>query len=402
MNAPYHASERGMTLIEMLVALTLTLLVFSAALGFLRQQGQAFDLGMDQMMVLQNHRYTVDVLEKDLRTVGSGVPDRQPFLVYAGSNVIAFNADYTTNTPDQDRVAIYVDTAAPAEAVSALTRERAYDLPETSFTYPGVTYYEAEDVPSPAETIIFFFRPDSSTTRIDDFVLLRKVNDLPEEAVARNLLRTRDGDRLLPFFQYFEVPDAQSADIRSVPAAVLPLMHSIPAHGSAADTADTGEAARVDLIRGARVNFTATNGHTGVKEQTQEVSRLIQFPNAGLRSLNTCGAAPLLGTELKARHEYNEDNGRHSVKLSWDPALDEGEGERDIVRYVIWRSETNGEWGNPYTSIPSGESSYFWPDRNVVENARYWYALAAQDCTPTLSAFVIAGPVRIREDDDDD
>ena len=384
------SAERGFTLLEMLITLVIAGLVFSAALSFLRQQGLAFSLGMNQMTVLQNHRFTSSTLEKDLRTVGAAVPTEQPVLVYADADILAFNADYASNVLNQDIRAVYVDTAAPLAAVSSLTLSRRTTLPGTSFSYPNTTYMEDGQTESAAETIIFFFAPDSSSAGAEDYVLFRQVNDLAPEVVARNLRRTQVGGATLPFFQYMRAIDSQSAKLEPVSTADLPLAHSVSNHGA---PADTGAAQQIDLLRGVRVNFTATDGRNNEQEQFRTVSRLFRFPNLGAASVQMCGDRPVLGGALSA--QAVQVNGSDAVELSWNPATDETGGEKDVVRYVIWRSSTNGNWGQPYRSFPVGQPTYLQFDTNVVVGQSYYYAIAAQDCSPSNSDLSTAGPVVI-------
>lgn len=376
-----------MTLLELLIALLIAGMVVTTALTFLRQQGQAFSFGTGRMAVLQNHRFVLDLMERDLRTVGSGVPAQQPFLVYAGTDVVAFNADYTSDDPS-DVFAVYIDPDAPAAAVRAITRSRRFTLPGTSFAYPDTSYNE-RGTNSPAETIIFYFAPDSGTARTDDFVLYRKVNDQPPGVVGRNLLRTEGR----PFFEYSQLieSDTAASRIESVPAAWMPLAHTVGLHRSAADT---GRFARIDRVRGVRVSFTATNGETGTREQRRAVSRLVRLPNAGMAHVQTCGEVPQLRVPLRAV-ATNLPSGERVVELTWDQAADENAGERDVVRYVLWRKYGSTEpWGDPYLSIPAGLTSYRYVDGSVTAGASYYYALAAQDCTPSLSTLSITGEIR--------
>jgi hypothetical protein len=85
--------------------------------------------------------------------------------------------------------------------------------------------------------------------------------------------------------------------------------------------------------------------------------------------------------------EVGEDeDAPFSVEIGWDPSVDEGSGEQDIVRYLIYRSgSSSGPWGNPIVSIPAGATSYLFEDETVEPDSTYWYAYAAQDCTPSLS-----------------
>lgn len=377
-----------MTLIEMLIALVVFSVVVGGALGVLRSQGRAFRVGTDRLGTEQNLRFALNLLEQDLRTAGAGVPDQQPFLVYAGADVVAFNADYATNVAN-DVFAVYLDPDAPTGDVTALTKAQRLQLPNTTFWYPDTTYGES-GVDSPAETIIFFFRPDSLTARTDDYVLLRQVNGRSPELVARNLLQTPGR----PFFQYWTLvtPLKGAPFVDSVPSAALPLVHAVPIHLS---PADTGSAARIDSVRAVQINLTATNGQTGAAERRSALSRLIRLPNAGLANARTCGAEPLFSSKVTASPD-SDATGHPVVTLTWDAATDETGGERDVVRYVIWRRlQSAAEWGDPYLSIPAGNPTYVYTDAAVTGGQTYVYAVAAQDCTPTLSPLSVSNAITI-------
>jgi hypothetical protein len=353
--------------------------VIGGALGFFRAQSKGFALGSDRMNMLQNLRYAANVLEKDLRTVGSNVPDNQPFIIYAGTDVFAFSADVVTNVPD-DPFSVYFDADAPGGAVSALTLADRITIPQTSFVYPQVDFVDPGGINSAAETIIFYFSLDAGTPRADDYVLHRQVNNLPPEIVARGLLQTAGTQ----FFSYERLvtPIAAPAFVTTVPVAQLPLMHTDPQHLS---TTDVGPAAVVDSIRGVRVNFTATNGLEGPAESRRTISRLVNLPNAGLATRRVCGDEPFGVNNLSAVRQAVP--GGWVVQLSWDPSDDETGGEQDVVRYVIWRREgATLAWGDPFLSIPAGAPTYSYTDGEVTSGGRYTYQFAAQDCTPQLSA----------------
>ncbi len=380
--------ERGMTLIEMLIAVVVFSVVLGGALGVFRSQSRGFSRGADRMTVLQNVRFTANVLEANLRTVGSGVPDIQPFLVYVDDDVIAFNVNYTSNVAS-DVFAVYIEPDAPAGAVTAMTTAMALTIPNSSFRYPDTTY-SAGPANSPAETIIFFFSQDSSTARTDDYALFRQANAGPAELVARNLLQV-DGE---PFFEYYRQVTTLggAASIQEVGGTELPLAHSVPIHLSPGDTAT---AAVIDSIRGVRVNVRATNGLSGEAEQIRQLSRLVRLPNAGIAKRKTCGDEPLAVPALIAIADTTE-TGEPYVQLTWDQTVDEESGESDVMRYVVWRKPaTQPEWGDPYLSIPSGQVGYLYEDAAVQSGDTLMYGVAAQDCTPQLSSLASAGPVPI-------
>ncbi len=384
--AGQRRTEAGFSLVELLIALVVMSLVTAAALGFFRAQSAGFRRGTERFTVMQNARFAVNALEKDLRTAGGHLTDGQPALVYADSLTVTFNADFATNDAN-DAFAIYYEPEAPDSAVTSLGAADAIQIPGTTFTYPDTTYRSGgtAGAKSAAETITFVFRPDSTTARADDWVLLRQVNDQAPELVARNLLRSADG----PFLQYEHeiTPASGLASIDTVPASDLPLEHSVAMHGS---PADTGSAALIDSVRAVQIRLTATNGQQGADERTEAMTRLVRVPNNGITVRKTCGDEPILGTSLTAT-PGNLTSGDPQITLTWSAATDESGGEKDVVRYVLWRRPAGGsEWGDPLLSIPSGHSSYTYTDTQIQGGSSYDYALAAQDCTPTLSSLTTA------------
>ncbi len=371
------ASERGLTLLELLLAILLFGIVMAGALSALRSQTRGLAVGTERLALLQNAQFAVSVLQRDLRTMGTGVLKQQPFLVYAGPSAVAFNTNHTTNIQN-DIFAVFYNPDAPAGSVSALTKAQQITLPGTGVAYPD-TDYVAGGVNSPAETITLFFTPDSSTTRTDDYALFRQVNGQSARLVARSLLPEPG----VPFLRYHRLYAASGAPpyLDTVPPSQLPLRHTRPIH-LAPD--DTGTLARVDSVRAVRVSFVTTNGLEGPLEQRRSHTRVIRLPNAGLAQQRTCGEPPILGVLLSAT--LVTVGGQPAVRLSWNRATDEAAGEDDVIRYVLWRRDQGaGPWGDPYLSIPAGKPTYVYVDAAVTPGSSYQYALAAQDCTPSLS-----------------
>lgn len=384
-----HRDRRGLTLVEMVIALTIYGVVVAGALAFVASQNTAFMRSLDRMSALRNGRYVVETLATDIPTLGTHVPAHQPTLVYADDDVLAFTADYASNVAD-DVFAVYVDEDAPTGQVTV--PRSALTIPNSSTTWPDTLYEVAPGVASPAELLVFFLRPDSSTSRTDDYVLFRQVNDGPPEVVAKHLLQPVGGE---PFFRYFRRVDHASMPsvIDTIPQASLPLAHAVPFHGA---PGDTGAVALADSVRAVRVSFRSTNGASGDGERIAGVSRLIAMPNAGFGVLKSCGDEPILGSALAVANAVDA-GGDPVAELTWSPATDESGGERDVVRYVLYRqtAPVGGDWGDPFISIPAGQPSYTWQDGTVVSGEEYGYALAAQDCTPSLSNLATSGTVTI-------
>lgn len=382
----------GMTLIEMLLALLIFTVAMIGAVDLMRTQFNAFTVGTEKANRVQNFRFAANILEKDLRTVGFGVPGIQPFLVYAGEDVIAFNANYVSNMKGSFD-AVYVDTLMPASATEALRKTQRMLIPRTSVYYPDTTYL-VSGVNSSAETIFFYFELDTEDPRDSTFVLYRKINNEDPEVVSRNLRRAPGR----PFFEYLRpATSGGGSGLEAIPAAQIPLRHPIPMHQSAADT---GVDARIDEIRAVRVNFLASSPDARADGGTSVISRLIHMPNAGMAKVAFCGSAPIMDGLFTVERKFDSDTETYSVELAWNPSIDEESGERDVLRYVIWRRPYGeNEWDEPIVSIAAGLAEgvalYTITDYEVVPGEVYEYAVAAQDCTPSLSSLLISDPIEI-------
>lgn len=372
-------SRPGMTLVEMLVAMLILSFAMSGALMLMKSESKAFALGSERVAMYQNGRFALNEMEKDLRASGAGSPDMQPQLIFVSDSVIAFNANYWTNTPG-DVFAVYYNPDAPDSAVFALRRSSQITIPNTAIVYPDTNYLIA-GVNSPAETIVFFFQRDASTVRTDDFILYRKVNQLAPEVVSTNILRTGT----TPFFAYFRERSTAGGvkQLLAVATAALPMRHSVPVHLS---IRDTGVLAAIDSLRAVRVSFTVNNGQTGTLQRLRALTRLIRMPNAGLANTKSCGDAPLYTANPVAALGFAADSITRIVTLTFALSIDETGGERDVERYLVWRRLlADVDWGDPYVSLPGGTNPNSFTDASIVSGASYVYAVAAQDCTPTLS-----------------
>jgi prepilin-type N-terminal cleavage/methylation domain-containing protein len=379
-------NRRGLTLIEVLVAVAVFLVFLAGALTALGGQTRGFARGADEMRVLQNLRYGVDQLEQELRVAGANVPDQQPSVIYASPNVFSFNADLVSNLAD-DISAVYIDVSAPTGWVSALRLADAITIPGSS---PGFTYPQADFDPSPAETITFWFAPDLEPGQSGRWVLMRQVNNRVPEPLVRNVLPPETGTFLR--YQYLDAPtEGGNPTLKPVPPGWLPLRHVAPMHGV---VPDTGANARIDLLRTVEVNYRVTNGLEGDRERIRPIRSVIALPNVGVKKLQTCGSPPIFGQVVLATI-MTDAGGQRRIDVSWLASVDELAGEEDVIRYVIWRRQgVVGSWGDPYVSIPAGQgASYVFPDTDVVSGQSYQYAVAAQDCTPALSARSVSGLV---------
>ena len=380
--------RRGMTLVEIMIVMIIFGIVVTGALGFMAAQSKAFYRGADKLTALQNLRFSLDRLETDVQTAGTNLVDGQPWLVYVDDDVLAFNADYATNVAN-DYGAVFYDPGAPNGTVRGLTApitvpNSTFMWGDTVYTVPGV------GVNGQGETLIFFMADDTSTARSDDYALYRKVNTTAPELIARSLLRSGTE----PFFRYFWNQDEAGSPLifDSVADSALPWAHIAKEEDS---PADSGTSAQMDLIKAVRVTLKATNGQVGPDERTAELSRVIIMRNADVERIKTCGDTPLLGAVgLNVAATDPDGDGTFQVDLNWAPATDETMGELDVIAYTVWRrAAADLTWGDPYLSIPAGNPSYNYSDQSVTAGETYTYAVAAKDCTPSVSSQEVSAPV---------
>jgi prepilin-type N-terminal cleavage/methylation domain-containing protein len=367
--------RRGFSLVELMIAIVVMAVVLAGTMNFFMGQSRTFRKATTDMVLLQNARFATDLLNEHFRSVGANLTVGQPSVIYADQKTFAFNADYATNIAG-DIDAIYYEPKAPTNQVQSLLKAQAFTIPQSApaLSYPGADYIQA-GVPSPAEAITFWFAPDTETTRSDDYVLLRQVNASAPEVVVRNVLP----DSTYPFFRYMYLKtDAVTSlqTIDTIPAASLPATY-------ASSTIISG-----DSLRGVIIAFTVTNGLADTAERTRPVSVIASLPNIGMRQLQTCGAKPLpvsapIATKVSAG----------KIRVTWTASPDENGGERDVMRYAVTRmaSFAPGVWTN-VQSIPAG-GVYDITDSGLNTTVMYYYAVAAQDCTPAFSPPVSSGGV---------
>lgn len=379
---------RGFTLIEVLVALVLLGIVMAATIRTFRGMSSAVADAVDRMDAMQNLRFGVTTLDREARAAGAGVADIQPTLVYASATVAAFNADLVSRIPNS-ATAVYYNPDADPNAVSAPTLAQRFTIPTTTMQYPDSAYRSGGAL-SPAETVVYYLAPDTSTARADDYVLMRQVNNSPPDIVARNLLAFPGRD----FFEWLRTDSA--GNLVAVPGASLPLTHANPVHGSLSDTSLGAAGAKrpnIDSIRALRVNLYATNGQSGAREVRRWLVTTIRIPNAGLTKQRSCGDAPIFAGSVGANFTGTPD--APVVTVSWNHAVDEGGGENDVERYLIYRRTASGAFADALQVVPAGQSSYTYADPSVANDSSYVYGVTALDCTPLESSLATSGTVTI-------
>src|SRR5262249_13139186 len=134
------ASRAGMTMVELLIAMTMAAAVMGAVFSLFRSQSRTFGSNQQRYDMLQNSRGALEEAERVMRKMGAGVPSTQPVLIYGDKNVLAFNADYIEQDTVDTRWAAYFNAEAPSTETIAWDVSSAGTIPTTSYTYPTTNY----------------------------------------------------------------------------------------------------------------------------------------------------------------------------------------------------------------------------------------------------------------------
>ncbi|CAN5511012.1 hypothetical protein BH09GEM1_BH09GEM1_16630 [soil metagenome] len=373
--------RRGFTLIEIIISLTLLMILTGAAVQFLRKQTGLVTRETSRMDAMQNAQFAGSQIERDLREAGAGVADAQPMIVQLDTMALTFNANLVSIDTGDVR-AVYQFRDADTNGTRAMLKSERMPLGNSSpaVLYPDTTYTAATGVSSGAETISYFLRPDSTTTRTNDYMLFRRLNAQPAALIARSIVR--DSRDTMPFFTYYKSDTLN----RLIPIAKsrLPLYHGM-VHGA---VDDTGKFALTDSIKAVRVHFltAARDPRTGI-DALRTVETTVRIMNSGLLDRTTCGQPPY-PTPVPVVVSSIADASPKFIKITWGASTDDNGGEKDIQRYAIFRKlSAAATFGDPISSIPSSlAATYTFTDVGVIAGQSYVYGIAAQDCTPNLSS----------------
>lgn len=375
---PPRRARAGFTILEIMISMTMLLAIVGAALTLYRGQTRTIAQQARRLDALANAQYVTGTIERELRIAGVGLAPGQPVLVAATPTSVVFNTNLLSRD-STDVTAVYVDVNADPLITGAFPVAARMLLPgQTADVYPDSTYRLSNGEISRAETIAFWFSRDSTATDATEHVLYRRVNSAPAEVVARGIL-------ISPTDTVFEFLKADTLDrLFPIPRAMLPLTHVAASHLAGSDT---GRFAMIDSIRVVRVRVRAVARAPGMPASVRRAESTIRILNAGMAGGSTCGTQPLSPGSLTA--VLSGPAGARTVTLTWPASIDEAGGERDVMRYAIYRRTPSGAssaWDEPITSIPAaGQSTYTYVDNAMTRGQDWEYGVTAQDCTPSNS-----------------
>lgn len=347
------------TIIEMVVAMALTMVVFAITLPFVRTQSRALGDNAGRLDADQVARYAQRVIDRDLRLAVAD--DGQPLIVYAGPMGIAFNANLVARDT-VDPGALELDLTADTTLTEAWRVGQAGTIPLTARTYPTETYADAAGTPSRNETVMYFLRPDTIADRNDVYVLYRRVNGRDSTQVVRGIHVPTDS----AFFSYYAV--TAGALVRVAPSA-LPLFW---------DSTDVRDIRAV----GVRSAGFFRNAQTG-EDVIRSVFWTVTLENRGPAGRD-CGAAPATPPSASAaQFRLTLENNDHplSVLLEFDPSADDAGTAADVTHYVIERKpDTSAVWRHVATIPARRAAEYFWTDVRPPLSGTVNYGVRAVDC----------------------
>ena len=373
-------NRAGFTLIEMMMAVLLTMMVFAITIPFFRSQTTALDGGAGRLDAAQNAHFAQSSIDRELRLAGGATG--QPIIVQAAPFAITFNVDLVT-TQANDPDATYYNPNADPLAVESWLPAAAKTLPTSAITYPTVEYYDGNGFQSHAETISYFLYLDASSGRNDLYTLFRRVNDRDSTVVAHNMWIPTDTNY---FFQYSRTDS--SGTITSIPAANLPIYWN-----TAGDWADS--------IRFVQMRISGLYRDVRkAKDITRTIYHSTRLLNAGMLKQATCGAAPLApGTVTSTQMDAGSPDFAilpgpwtvadtlplAEVKVVYNASPEEAGGAKDVASYVIQRTlHGTSNWQVLGNLVANGSATYTWDDYTFVPGT--WdYGVVAVDCTPLYS-----------------
>lgn len=378
LQGPSARTRPGFTLPELLLGLTLTVLVFAAAVPFFKVQTRAVTADMGRADALLTARYAQNTLDRELRNIGIGIegmsaalgiPRAQPKIVQAADFAVTFNSNLVT-TDTGDVAAVHYDPNVTAALTDAITTSGSIMLPLSSVNYPDYTYRKTNGALSGAETVSMWASLDSTTTTVpNDLVLFRRVNNGPIVVVTRGI-ELPAGQ---PLFRYTRV-DTLGAQ-QPITSAQLPMFWTDPRSDSIRTVEIT--------VRSVFHDWNLAGDTTSYKRSVQSKTRMM---NMGLVGRRTCGDVPLDPGSITALYSNIVTP---MVTITWTPSIDENTGEKDVERYVIYRDTLLTGFTDPIDLVGKGTIQYedfALPSPGTTVR----YGVAAQDCSPTEGSIMPA------------
>jgi prepilin-type N-terminal cleavage/methylation domain-containing protein len=370
-----NPARAAFTLVEIIIALTLLSILGAAAVTFLVKQTRAVIVISGRLDAQQNVSFAIDALSHDLRVAGVGLGNQQPMVIEAHPYAVTFNADLVTTDTATVTTATYFDPSVPESLTVALTPANKITYPLGAIAYPDSTYYQSSGMLSNAETISYYFTPDSTSSVAGEYLLLKRINNAAPTLLARGIVFPGG----TPGFRYF-IPGAAVNSRVELTSPTLPLYFK---------AGSVGPDTMLAKISEVRVQLDAMYVDPVEGNVYRSANESVPLLNAGLAHTQGCLSPPLAPATLTQTAAPSGD----SVTVGWPASGDEIGGKHDVKSYSVYRQVAgSGVWASPiYTIAVAGTPTYAFQDKAVPLGPSYTYAVVARDCTPSLSALAQGG-----------
>ncbi|MCD6379991.1 prepilin-type N-terminal cleavage/methylation domain-containing protein [bacterium] len=407
-------SNRGFTLIEMMISLLVSALLVTLSYNVLTTQKKAADAQNQYINAQQNARITLGALEEELRQAGMNIDDfnGQPVFIEAAPYQVIFNADISSGvsgvlgmTTDQD-VPLHDGTQY---TVGSFPGENLGSLPRYNNNAETIRYtLDRND-----DGIVGNEDRYTETQNPNDYALYREENGEKCDIIGYGIRGREtypDGQFPQPLFKYYGdfnnngvvtlwgdndgdglLSQAEIATISTVSQNVL---------NKIIDIEITVEAESSVMEAG----FAGPHSMTGSTRDYRSVvmTSKVRPRNVGTSSANlhACGDPPGAPSGLTAVDTPSE-NGK-SITLNFNGASDELTGEKDITKYTVYRKRDGDiSWMCIGSVVTAGTATYSMEDDANTPGGgpeigdKYYYYVTAWDCRPQESnPSNTAGPVQ--------
>lgn len=438
----FSPGQGGFSLSEALVALAVTSLVFLAALSMLSIDNRVYHKDDALLEVNRESRFVLERLENDLlmagflvdkQTIADAGPDgtaataddivSQASIVYAAPYEVAFNADQDPGIEAIDDTAggdslptgyAPVTFHTGAETIrytldsngdgSLDSADRGDDLEETVISNPNLYLLYKEiygdngtDNTNPRGPVGFVRGPGAYPTGAKPMPLFlywgnfynRRGLTLWGDTGAgggtayNGVLEAGELAALGP------VTDEDADDDNVIDSGedrngngvlerrITDLIRKVDVHV-------TGETAFPDMNFRDPVRSTSLVPYRyRVSTLTTEIKpRNIELPGGA------CGdqPQPISGLQLENACAHSKADGK--VRVTWNLSSDDGGGEMDVEKYIIYRTDVDSVFGTtPCSETAKGVDEWVdeWIEMRTWPPRQYWYRLRSMDCTPQLS-----------------
>jgi prepilin-type N-terminal cleavage/methylation domain-containing protein len=406
--------NRGFSLLEMMIALTVGALLILISYNVLTSQKKAGDAQNQIVSAQQNASVSLETLTRDLRLAGMNIDDfnKQPVFIDAAPYQVIFNADVSSGP----------------FGVPSMSKTLAVPLSSGAFyspgSYPGENLGTRDRYNNGAETIRYTFDRDANgivsssdryaeTQNPADYALMREENGSRIDMIAYGLRGREnypDGQLPEPLFKYYgdfssngtirlwgdadnngALSQAEIAALVRVPQNLLSKILEVSMNIESESPS----------MEASYIGPHSTSG-TERKYRSIVMTGKVRPRNVGTgnANLHACGNPPASPTGLSAA-DTPRDAGE-SITLTFTKSADEGAGERDVDNYSLYRREEGQvEWTCINSIAPAGVSSYtiqddvHSPGGGPVIDTPYYYMVTAWDCRPQESnPSNVVGPAR--------